>query len=157
MNLRSTPGGAPVRSRWALPAMAMASAVLLLSPAAQAQHMHGSGGMQRGGHIAGASHFHRGSGNFTGVGARGFRHHGNVARVVVIGGVGLWYPYTYPYYTYSYGYDPSLATPAYNVPPPPVWYFCDAAGAYYPYVTTCAGAWRVVPATPSQAYPVPEQ
>lgn len=166
MNLRSTDGGAPIRSRLAL--LAMASTVLLLSPSAQAQHRHGSVGMQRGGHIAGAPHFHGGSGSFTGghhhgVGVRGFHHHGNVARVVVIGGVGFWYPYAYPSYTYSYGYDPSLATPAYtapayNVPPPAAfWYFCEAANAYYPYVTTCASGWKVVPATPDQADPVPQQ
>ncbi len=28
------------------------------------------------------------------------------------------------------------------------WYYCRSAGAYYPYVTTCAGAWEKVPATP---------
>lgn len=25
------------------------------------------------------------------------------------------------------------------------WYFCDAAGAYYPYVPSCASPWRPVP------------
>jgi hypothetical protein len=165
MNLRSTDGGARIRSGLAL--LAMASTALLLSPVAQAQHMHGSGGMQRGGHIAGASHFNRGSGNFTGgrhngVAARGFHHHRGFASVVVIGGAGFWYPYAYPYYTYTYaypyGYDPALATPTYNMAAPaPFWYFCEAANAYYPYVTTCAGGWKVVPATPDQADPVPQQ
>ena len=156
MNLRSTDGGARIRSGLAL--LAMASTVLLLSPVAQAQHMHGSSGMQRGGHIAGAPHFHRGSGNFSGghhngVAARGFRHHRNFSSFVVIGGAGFLYPYAYPYYAYPYyvypyGYDSSLATPA---------YFCDAAGVYYPYVTTCESGWRVVPGTPGQVYPVPQQ
>lgn len=150
MNLRSTDGGARIRSRWAL--LAMASTVLLLSPAAQAQHMRGSGGAQWGGHGAGAPHNFSG-GRHNGVAPRGFRHHGGVSRFVVIGGAGFWYPYAYPY-----GYDSSLATPAYNMPPPaPAWYYCEAAGVYYPYVTTCEGGWRVVPATPDQAYPAPQQ
>lgn len=29
-----------------------------------------------------------------------------------------------------------------------MWYHCDSAKAYYPYVKQCAGAWRPVPATP---------
>jgi hypothetical protein len=159
MNLRSTDGGARIRSRLALLAMAMASTVLLLSPAAQAQHMHGSGGSHLGGHGAGAPHFNPGSGfRHHGGAARGFHHHGGFARFVVIGGAGFWCPYPYPYYAYPYGYDASLAMPAYNVPPPaPVWYYCEAAGAYYPYVTTCPGNWKAVPATPDQAYPVPPQ
>ena len=153
MNLRSKQGGARIGSGWT--ALAVASTVLLLSPVAQAQHMHGSGGMQRGGHIAGAPHFNRGAGNFhggrhNGVAARGFHHHRNFSSVVVIGSAGFLYPYVYPSYTYvyPYAYDPSLATPA---------YFCDAAGVYYPYVTTCDGGWRVVPAPPGQIYPVPPQ
>lgn len=32
--------------------------------------------------------------------------------------------------------------------PQPMWYFCDAANAYYPYVKECPGPWRPVPATP---------
>lgn len=28
------------------------------------------------------------------------------------------------------------------------WYFCESAGAYYPYVGYCAEGWRAVPATP---------
>jgi hypothetical protein len=163
MNLRSMDGGGRIRSILAL--LAMASTALLLSPAAQAQHMHGSGGSQWGGRGAGAPHFGQRSGNFSGFrhnggAARGFRHHGGFARFVVIGGAAFWYPYPYgyPYYAYPYDYDSSLATPAYNMPPPaPTWYYCEASGAYYPYVATCAGGWKVVPATPNQDYPVPQQ
>jgi len=32
-----------------------------------------------------------------------------------------------------------------------VWYFCDASQTYYPYVASCAGGWRSVPATPPGA------
>lgn len=31
-------------------------------------------------------------------------------------------------------------------PPVGMWYFCDAYGAYYPYVGQCPGGWRAVPA-----------
>ncbi len=50
-----------------------------------------------------------------------------------------------------------------TAPPPPgpvagpsappaanVWYFCQSANAYYPYVTQCPEGWRVVPAAPAQ-------
>jgi hypothetical protein len=146
MKLRSI-SGARIRSRWALPAMI--SMALLLSPAAQAQHMHGSWG-HFGGHIASAPHHFSGSGgNFSGFHhhgfARGFHHHG-FAPFVVLGGAGFFYPY--PYYD---AYD----SPAYMTPQAPVWYYCQAAGAYYPNVTTCAGGWTVVPATPNQTYPAP--
>jgi hypothetical protein len=167
MNSRSTHGGRRVRSGLAL--LAMASTVLLLSPAAQAQRMQGSGGSQSGGRAATAHQFNRAAANFSGFrgsgfAARGGRFHGGFGRVVVIGGVGFWYPYPYgypypyPYYAYPYAYDSSAATPAYNMPPPaPTWFYCEAAGAYYPYVATCPGGWREVPATPSQGYPVPQQ
>ncbi|SAL46371.1 hypothetical protein AWB74_02060 [Caballeronia arvi] len=85
--------------------------------------------------------------------------------------VGVWVggPVYYPY--------PVAPAPYYYYPPPPVvvapqapvqyveqgqpaadpgapmqqpgmWYYCDSAKAYYPYVKACAGAWRPVPATP---------
>jgi|CXWL01.1.fsa_nt_gi hypothetical protein len=33
----------------------------------------------------------------------------------------------------------------------PVWYFCPAANAYYPYVNSCPSGWQTVPATPPAA------
>lgn len=33
-------------------------------------------------------------------------------------------------------------------PATPLWYYCDSAKAYYPYVPSCPEAWRVVPAQP---------
>jgi hypothetical protein len=165
MNLRITHGGRRIRSGLAL--LAMASTVLMLSPAAQAQRMHGSGGSHWGGRSSGAPHLNRGSGSFSGfhhnrIGVRGGHHRGHFGGVVVIGGAGLLYPYWYPYtsyaYPYAYAYDSSVAAPVYNMPPPAqTWYYCDAAGAYYPYVTTCPGGWGEVPATPNQGSPVPQQ
>jgi hypothetical protein len=161
MKLRSTLCGGLIRSGLAL--LAVASTALLLSPAAQAQRMHGSGGSHFGGHASGS--FNRGSGTFSGSRhggfvARGGHHHRGFGSVVVIGGLGFGYPYVYPYsyYGYPYDYDYSMAAPAYNMPPPaPTWYYCDASGAYYPYVANCPGGWKVVPATPNQGYPAPQQ
>src|SRR6185369_16836603 len=125
MNLRSLHGGRRVRSGLAL--LAIASTALLLSPAAQAQRMHGSGGPHLRGQAAGAPQFNRGAGNFSGVRHGGFAargghfHRGFVRGAVVIGGVGLWYPYAYgypypypyPYYAYPYPADYSAPAQAY--------------------------------------------
>lgn len=53
---------------------------------------------------------------------------------------------------------PVAAAPAPVAAPPPaptpgaqaaaVWYYCDSAKAYYPYVNQCAEGWKSVPATP---------
>lgn len=34
-------------------------------------------------------------------------------------------------------------------PPAALWYYCDSAGTYYPYVSTCPEPWREVPAEPA--------
>ena len=79
----------------------------------------------------------------------------------------LWYSYAAPVYPYPDPYvpapmveapppaDPVAAAPApYPVPPavapapPAVWYFCSAAGKYYPYVSSCPTGWKTVPAIP---------
>jgi hypothetical protein len=31
-----------------------------------------------------------------------------------------------------------------------VWYFCQPAKTYYPYVQSCSVPWQVVPAVPAQ-------
>jgi len=149
MNLRSMKLGARIRSTLAL--LAVASTAALLSTAAQAQHMHGSGGGHWSGHAAGTAPHMSGQ-------RGGFRHHRNFNRFVVIGGAGFLYPYAFPYYGYGYGYgyDPALM-PGYAVSPSaPTYYYCDAAGAYYPQVTTCEGGWRAVPVTPQPLAP-PQQ
>jgi hypothetical protein len=68
---------------------------------------------------------------------------------------GTWYFYPSPVYPYPNPYEPppvELVTPAPdNAPPPPpprMWYYCDAAKGYYPYVPTCPGGWREVAPTP---------
>lgn len=77
---------------------------------------------------------------------------------------GLWYLYPPPVYPYAYPWGPplALASPPETVvptapPTTPYWYFCEASRAYYPYVPTCPGGWQPVPATPSDASPVPQQ
>jgi len=70
---------------------------------------------------------------------------------------GIWYFYPAPIYPYPNPYEPpmmSLETPSASeaLPPPPTptnWYYCDSAGAYYPYVDACPEGWRSVPAAPA--------
>ena len=38
--------------------------------------------------------------------------------------------------------------PAYVSQPAQTWYYCDNPKGYYPYVASCSGAWRQVPAQP---------
>jgi hypothetical protein len=83
---------------------------------------------------------------------------------------GLWYFYPQPIYPYPDPYRPSTVIIEQAAPPPIVvqapvpsvpeapavqvrpaaqlWYYCDAAKAYYPYVATCPTGWKSVPATP---------
>ena len=67
------------------------------------------------------------------------------------------YPYPYAYsYPYPYAYSPAYD---HGVPPPPsvsYWYYCDAAGGYYPYVTQCPGGFRTIaPSDPNAPAPTP--
>jgi hypothetical protein len=71
---------------------------------------------------------------------------------------GLWYSYPTPVYPYPDPYVPPAVVAPPAVPAPPVvaeappapqyWYYCDAAGGYYPYVPVCPSGWSAVPATP---------
>jgi len=70
---------------------------------------------------------------------------------------GLWYFYPSPIYPYPDPYAPPVVqvpvpapAPAVPAAPPPAqyWYYCDATGGYYPYVSTCPSGWRAVPANP---------
>ncbi|VVE66408.1 hypothetical protein PAN31117_02281 [Pandoraea anapnoica] len=89
------------------------------------------------------------------------------------GRVGVWvgpgyypYPYAYPYAAPSPYYAPPLVVvpsqPQQYIEQPQAgaqydqpgansdtWYYCDKAGAYYPYVKTCPSGWREVPAQPA--------
>lgn len=84
---------------------------------------------------------------------------------------GIWYFYPQPVYPYPDPYRPPIVVieqspPAVVVQPaPPItttpsappavapqpsqyWYYCEAAKGYYPYVPSCPGGWKAVPATP---------
>jgi hypothetical protein len=85
-------------------------------------------------------------------------HDGRMGWWWVVGGV--WYFYPSPVYPYPSPWEPPPAPwvnpPAAAVPPPPptpYWYFCEATRAYYPYVATCAGGWKQVPAVPGNVSP----
>ena len=76
---------------------------------------------------------------------------------------GMWYFYPAPVYPYPDPYAPPVVVD----PQPPVliqqappaaaprtrqfWYYCEPAGAYYPYVASCPTEWKKVPATPPGA------
>lgn len=82
---------------------------------------------------------------------------------------GLWYFYSQPVYPYPDPYVPPVvveqqpppviiqqAPPQTTPVPPPAagtqyWYYCQPAGAYYPYVATCPSGWKKVPAAPPGA------
>ena len=90
-------------------------------------------------------------------------HAGRMGWWWVVGpGVGAyWYFYPAPAYPYPNPWEPppvALVTPPAGGagPPPPTqyWYYCEAARGYYPpYVATCPGGWKQVPATPGTDSP----
>jgi len=73
------------------------------------------------------------------------RHDGRIGWWWVVGPT--WYFYPAPVYPYPNPYEPpplELAAP----PPAQFWYYCEEYKGYYPYVRTCPGGWKQVPATP---------
>lgn len=80
-----------------------------------------------------------------------------------------------PAYGYPYGagfYSPPVVYAAppvitYASPPqpmvlaaqaqPPVWYFCQASGQYFPYVQSCPAGWQTQPAMPPASNARPSQ
>lgn len=80
-------------------------------------------------------------------------HEGHLGWWWVVGGV--WYFYPQPIYPYPDPYIPPVVTIQQPAPPTqgPYWYYCDSAGAYYPYVPICPSGWRMVPASPASAPP----
>ena len=88
--------------------------------------------------------------------------------------VSIGFGFGYPYYSYPYYYPPAAYYPPYSYYPAPVvvqrppvyveqqpsavpqsqqlpsgyWYYCNASGAYYPYVQECASGWQRVAPTP---------
>lgn len=80
--------------------------------------------------------------------------------VVGTGAAAYWYLYPTPVYPYPSPWEPpavAIVTPpgVGMAPPPPTqyWYYCEASGSYYPYVATCPGGWKQVPATPQAPAP----
>ena len=72
-------------------------------------------------------------------------------------GPGYGYPYAAGYYSppVVYAAPPvvTYATPQQPMvlasqPQPPVWYYCEASGQYFPYVQSCASGWQTQPAMP---------
>ena len=70
-------------------------------------------------------------------------HHFHGGARVFVGTTFVSYPRAY--YWPGYYYAPALAAPV------AYWYYCAAAGAYYPYVQNCAGGWE--PVLPTPPYP----
>ncbi len=80
-------------------------------------------------------------------------HDGRLGWWWVVGGLWYFYPQWVQGYPDPYTPPPVVVIqqappPAPQPPPSQYWYFCDAANAYYPYVPTCPGPWRMVPASP---------
>jgi hypothetical protein len=71
---------------------------------------------------------------------------------------GFWYFYPEPIYPYPTYVPPAIVVqqpppvPA-GFPPAPFWYFCSDPEGYYPYVASCSGVWREIPATPPAGIP----
>ena len=88
-------------------------------------------GKGRGGGGGGGGRGHAASG---GSGGHHHHHHGQ-SRVFIGGSFGYW---PRAYYWPGYSYVPAVAAPV------AYWYYCTAAGAYYPYVQDCPGGWELV-------------
>lgn len=88
------------------------------------------------------------------------RHGGHLGWWWVVGGV--WYFYPSPVYPYPSPWEPPppvmLVPPAgvaLSPPPAQYWYFCESAQGYYPYIATCPGGWKPVPAEPAASSNAP--
>ncbi len=82
------------------------------------------------------------------------RYRGRPAWWWIVGG--YWHYYPTPIYPYPLYVPPAVvvhpAPPVYSGPPPTqYWSFCGNPRGYYPYVTSCRGAWRPVPVRPPAA------
>ena len=132
--------------RWALVIVTAALSTVAVAqkpPHARAPKWHGdiSRFHERDWHVWRSGHWNHG------------RHDGRLGWWWVVGS--SWYFYPSPVYPNPNPWEPPPAiavSPPEGTPPtaPPTqyWYYCDAARAYYPYVATCPGGWKPVPATP---------
>jgi hypothetical protein len=83
---------------------------------------------------------------------------------------GVWYFYPAPVYPYPDPYTPPVTVinqqppvvvaPQANAPAQPqqapqMWYYCNSAKGYYPYVPSCSEGWQAVPAQTSQPQAAP--
>jgi len=156
------------RVRWGMVAAALGAVTIAASPGLAAAHgvAHaGHGGAQAAVWHGGGAHLVHAQ--WHGGGYRYYGWHGGHYGWWWING-GLWWPYYaygpgYPYYSPYYGYPGPYYPPANppasygNLPPQqPLWYYCDAAQAYYPHVQTCPGGWHPVPAIPAPQAGAPE-
>ena len=110
---------------------------------------HGGGG---GGPGGGGGHGGGFGGHGGGFGGRGF-HGGGFGRGFFGGGIGFYGDGFLDPYGYDHGYANSQPYPSMDVTAASaqrVWYFCQPAKTYYPYVQTCSVPWQVVPAVPAQ-------
>jgi hypothetical protein len=105
-------------------------------------------------------------------------HDGRLGWWWVVGG--FWYFYPEPIYPYPDPYTPPVvmqqapptvviqqapngatqapapapapaSAPAPTAQAPQVWHYCEASKSYYPYVASCPGGWKQVPAAPADA------
>lgn len=139
-------------------ALAVAAMIGLSANCAWADHgggFHGGGGhggFHGGGFRGGGFH----GGGFHG----GHEHHeGHLRGSIFFGPAFFWPGYGAPFDDPFYSYPPAPTM----IEPPPVyiekgdgnsppdadtsgqlWYYCEAAGAYYPYVRECPGGWKAV-------------
>ena len=132
--------------RWAVVIVTVALSTVAVAqkpPHARAPKWHGdiSRFHERDWHVWRSGHWNHG------------RHDGRLGWWWVVGS--SWYFYPSPVYPNPNPWEPPPAivvSPPEGTPPPApptqYWYYCDAAQAYYPYVATCSGGWKPVPATP---------
>jgi len=120
--------------------IAMATAVAVAPTPAMAQSHGGFHGHEIGGFAGHDAHVWQGGHWFHGW------HGERFGWWWTFGGPWWWYPApTYPYP------DPYVPPVVVGPAPAQTWYYCDNPAGYYPYVATCNGDWRPVPATPPAA------
>ncbi|QDX80799.1 hypothetical protein B9N43_05805 [Denitratisoma sp. DHT3] len=143
--------------------LALAAALLGLALPAQADRHHGGG--RGGGWRGDIAHFPRHDlQHWRGGNWRHGWHDGHLGWWWVV--AGAWYFYPQPIRPYPDPYrppvvlvpaEPEVPPVATTQPVPQVWYYCESARAYYPYVASCPTGWKAVPATPPGVADVPPQ
>ena len=161
------------RVMWAigLAVILMAGPTLPAAAAGGGGGYHGGGGGAYhgggGGYHGGSGGYHGGGGYYGGGGYHGGGFHGGT-RVYIGGGWGWWgwpgwwgpgyWGAPYPYYAAPpvvVQQPPTDYIQQAPAPPaaPQYWYYCQHAGAYYPYVKDCPGGWVQVAPSPNPPAP----